>query len=177
MSNGITIETFFTAKSLNEAARQGRKWYAWPLWFFQNLYGILLIVALLWVIVAGAISVGRGEEHNPGRILGFLALLLFIAGIALWSFLSTRKRKRELLTRLNPLKLTFSMEGVTELVPNGSSSFVPWSMYSDFYECPLIFVLRTKDGLGHRPIPKDAVPVEKRAQIRAALLAHLPERP
>jgi len=175
VTSGLQIETNFTTKSLGEAARQGRRWYAWPLWFVQNAYGILLVAGLLWAVVAGLIAAIHGKEHNVYRLLGLAGFLIVLVGVYLWSYWNTLKQRSLLLSKINPVRLTLSQEGITWVEPSGASSFVPWTMYSDFRDGRFVCALRTTAGGPYRSIPKDTLTEPTSERIRSVLLANLPE--
>lgn len=47
-SKFLEVEVSFTIQSANELARTGRRWYFWPVYLAQNLYGIALVAALFF---------------------------------------------------------------------------------------------------------------------------------
>ena len=84
-----------TANEWEDACKLARSKWAWPRFLLKNLYGALLLGAILWATISAAISGGHGHWR------GIATVWLAIGGIIAWAVFSTLRSSRKNLAALN----------------------------------------------------------------------------
>lgn len=94
-----------------------------------------------------------------------------------WLRRRDRRKATEMLAAINPLKLTFTADGIHTQEKSGATNFVPWSNFDGFREGQTVILLRETGKSQYRVIPKDTVSMMTVERIRSAVRSHLPEIP
>jgi hypothetical protein len=152
-----------------------RRWYSWPLFVLQNLYGIALIAALTFAGLSAAISSLFGPSRDLPRAA--LGLLMGTAPALVWWWYYRRQSRKATgaLAALNPIKLRFTAEGFHTTERSGATSFVPWSIFAGYRKGKTIFLLRDATSRQYRVIPTEGLSSDRVGQIRSAIHSCLPE--
>jgi hypothetical protein len=152
-----------------------RRWYYWPVFVLKNLYGIVLIIA---VMIAGGSLVARslfGAKIAVLRALAGGALMVGPAAYFGWTYRRELRKEHDDLADLNPLKVRFAADGLHTSEKSGARNFVPWSTFDGFLEGRTVFMLRNHESGHYRAIPKTTVPPTDLEQVRSAIRSRLPE--
>jgi hypothetical protein len=171
----MDFEVLFTIDATNEAAQMSRSWTYWPRFVFQNLQGIVVVVALL---IGGCVLLAENFfTRKPDLPKSGIGLLLVAAPIVVFWWLRRRdiRKATQMLAEINPLKLNFDSDGLHTFEKNGASNFVPWSSYDGFREGKRVILLRESGTRQYRVIPKNTVPESDVERIRSAVRSRLPE--
>jgi hypothetical protein len=165
----------FTIEATNEAAQMSRGWTYWPRFVFQNFHGIVIVVALP---IAGCFVLGENLiTRRPDLPKSAMGLALVAAPImAFWWFRRRDIRTAtQMLAEINPLKLSFTSDGLHTFEKNGASNFMPWSGYDGFREERQVILLREATRREYRVIPRSTVPPGDVERMTSAIRSRLPE--
>jgi hypothetical protein len=171
----VDVEVRFTIAATDEAARMVRRWYFWPLFVFQNLHGLAVVIAVL-AIGAGLFAKGVAGPLDElwQAAVGAIVVAFVIVGFV-WLHRRGKREAEEALDAVNPVKLTFTGDGLKLTDKTGASSFTPWSGFDGFREGKSIILLREANATSWRPIPKQTVAPSDGEQIRSSIRSRLPE--
>ncbi len=144
------------------------KWY-WPKLLLRNVYGLLLVIAILWGTIAKVMSGNR--EHWIGLSL----IWLVIAAIAVWAVLSSQRTYEKAFTNLHkqlPDWLIFDDEGMRTEIKSGRITFHPWNTITAWQEGRLLIRLTMAEG-GFMFIPFSDMPPTDRNNLQVILRMHI----
>ena len=85
------------------------------------------------------------------------------------------RKATEMLAAVNPIRLSFDVDGIHTVEKSGASNFVPWGSFTGFREGQTVILLREAGSTQYRVIPKDTVSSIEVEQIRSAVRSHLRE--
>jgi hypothetical protein len=132
-----------TQPDLNDLRRMLRPKMYWPKLLLKNLYGLLLLCAVIWATVAGLI----GATHPNWGAVG--CIWLVIAGIVAWAFWSSKKSMAKEAAQLNatlPDTLIFESSGVKLKLSAGATAFHPWQSFCGWREGERVILLDKHDN-------------------------------
>jgi len=160
----MQIRPTITRDEIGEAIRLSRTKNFWFKFFLRNWYASLILIA---VVGADAGKLLRGQAPNWTATIALLAVVVAAMG-ATW-FLLQRRSSQILRKSVSSIEtLSLDPDGVRISFNTGSSSFLPWSIYSKWAEGARIFLLTGKDGV--TIIPADE---SSRGTIRGLLSANI----
>jgi hypothetical protein len=115
-----------TAREMKDVAKLLRSRWYWPRWLLSNLYGLMLIGALLWGTIASAVS-GHSAHW---RALGVIWLV--IAAIFVWAVVSTIRSQKRGFARSNPNlpdRIRLTDVSVETQSAGGRTCTAPWNAF------------------------------------------------
>ena len=122
----MQIRGKLTPSELNEVHQLVRPKMYWPKLLFKNLYGILLLTAILWATVAAIF------KNTHANWSAFAIVWSVIVAIFAWSFYSAKNSARKEFSQLSaalPDNVLLEEGGVRTDGPNGAMSFRPWQNF------------------------------------------------
>jgi YcxB-like protein len=171
----MQFEVRFTIEATDEAARMSRRWSYWPVFLVRNLYGLVIVAAIVFggcsLLLKSLLS---SKTDLPRAALG-TALVAGPIAVFWWFRRRELRKATEMLAAINPLKLVFDAEGLHTLEKNGARNFVPWSSYDGFREGSKVILLREDKTGQYRIVPKNTVPETDSERMQSVIRSRLPE--
>ncbi len=124
-SQVLEVEVSFTIEATDELAKAGRRWHYWPGFIAQNLYGGAIVAVLFFGGLSSVVKNFSGPAPNLSR--AGLGLLMAIAPVLLFWWIRRRivRKTAAALASVNPLKLSFTSEGLLTPDRSGATGFTP----------------------------------------------------
>ena len=115
----------------------------WPKLIATNLYGLLLLGALLWATLQGF----RGKTQPNWTAMAIIWAVIF--GLIGWSFYRAKKSMADEFLKMKaglPDSLSFEDTGVRLQGPNGATGFQPWGNFKGWREGRRVVLLDMRGG-------------------------------
>ena len=155
---------------IKEAGGFLRSRYHWPKLLLRSLYGVLLLLALVWGTVAKVVSGDRAHW------LGLSVVWFFVATILVLAFFGARRSHRQDVKILNeslPDVLVFGEEGVNTQRDDGRKSFFPWTSVTEWVEGVSVCILKLPGRGSFLFIPLSDLTADDRRLLHGRLLGRL----
>lgn len=160
-----------TELDLRDVQKTARTRMYWPKLLLRNLYGTLLLLAVVWVTISGLL----GYIKPNWKALGIVWVV--VATIIVWAVFSSKKAQTKGLSKLNevlPDDISLANDGVKMNGPNGATGFLPWRNFKGWREGQrVVFIDKTEENSSVL-LPVAQCSEIEREQLRQLLRSQIP---
>ena len=159
-----------TPAEINEASHIMRSKSIWARYLISQAYGILLLVAILWILISTLLSGKPIPWKGDGLLFAFLAAIVAL------SWVRIRRNKRRMQTALNHEfadAIQLETSGVKTESNNGANSFTPWSAFKGWRMGKQIALLNYAEGKRTLILPLSGLSAPEQQTLRGTIQSYL----
>jgi hypothetical protein len=160
-----------TQLDLSDVEKTVRSKRYWAKVLLANWYGILLLGAVSWATISGAL----GYTNPNWRAVGIMWAV--VAAIILFAVCKTKTGRPQVFAKLNsrlPDYINLANDGVKLDGPNGATSFLPWRNFKGWREGQRVLLVDQVDGNRFVILPVAQLSEIERQQARGILQSQIP---